>query len=110
MSACGHPGVALAASFLAACASTDDAAWHDRPQHPPLRPWHVEIDAAHLAAACRGVPVLAQDHADGDGTRRLMGCAVRLKRDDVCIIYTPPRPPAWVLEHEHRHCAGWDHR
>jgi hypothetical protein len=26
-----------------------------------------------------------------------------------CHIYTKPDAPAWVLEHERAHCAGFDH-
>ena len=88
--------LAALALNLPGCASTDHSEWFEHPTHAPLRPYHVVVDESELAHACR------QD-------RRLLGCAVRVAVDNVCIIYTPPRPAAWVLEHERRHCAGYDH-
>ena len=33
---------------------------------------------------------------------------VQFKRDE-CHIWLPKDPPAWLREHEERHCDGWTH-
>ena len=94
---------ALAAAGLAAlvqgCAGTvvqDD--WHAQPTHAALPPYHVEVAEQDLPRTCG-------QHAG----MRVHGCAVRLVAERVCLIYTGPRPAAWLMEHERKHCAGWDH-
>jgi hypothetical protein len=72
--------------------------WHAHPTHPALPPHHIELAERDLPRACG-------EHAG----MRVHGCAVRLVAERVCLIYTGPRPAAWLLEHEHKHCAGWDH-
>lgn len=37
------------------------------------------------------------------------GCAERDYLHETCWIYTEPDPPAWLVEHERRHCAGESH-
>jgi hypothetical protein len=34
---------------------------------------------------------------------------MRVADANVCFIYTAPRPAAWLMAHERKHCAGWDH-
>ena len=87
---------ALALSGCAGIVASDPSEWNARPSHTPLRPYMVEMEAAKLASAC-------------NEPRQMLGCAVRLQADNVCIIYTAPKPAAWVVEHEKRHCLGWDH-
>ena len=92
-------GLVLAALALSGCAGIeagDQSDWNAQASHPPLRSFRVEIEATKLSAAC-------------NETRALLGCAVRLTSDRVCIIYTAPKAAAWVLAHEQRHCEGWDH-
>lgn len=91
----------LAASAILAqgCAAQlvqDD--WHDHPSHPPLPAMHIEVAAKDLARVCGNHP-----------GQRLHGCAIRVVDARVCLIYTPPQPAAWLMEHERKHCAGWDH-
>ncbi|MND04329.1 hypothetical protein D3C83_245470 [compost metagenome] len=40
---------------------------------------------------------------------QLHGCAIRVFDARVCLIYTGPQPAAWLIQHERKHCAGWDH-
>ena len=76
--------------------SEADPAWKPHPSHASMRPYHLEIEQSRLAEACKSdVPVL--------------GCAIRLPRDRVCIIYTGPKPAPWIVRHELKHCAGYDH-
>lgn len=89
--ACG-----LALQGCAGALVQDD--WLPQPTHPALRPHHVVVAAADLRRVCGSYPGMA-----------LYGCAVRAVADRVCIIYTGPQPAAWLLEHERKHCAGWDH-
>jgi hypothetical protein len=72
--------------------------WLPGPTHSPLPAFHIELAREELPRACGNAPALP-----------LHGCAVRVPEAGACIIYTTPRPPAWVLDHERRHCAGWDH-
>ena len=51
------------------------------------------------------LPRICGDHSG----MRVYGCAFRVVEAKVCIIYTPPAPAAWLIEHERKHCAGWDH-
>ena len=92
--------IAAGSLLLEGCASmfvqTD---WLPQPTHPALPEYHVEIGDEELPRACRNAPAL-----------RVYGCAVRVPEARVCIIYTTPAPATWVMDHERRHCAGWDHR
>jgi hypothetical protein len=73
--------------------------WLPLATHPALPAYHIELAQEELPHACGNAPALA-----------LHGCAVRIPEAMACLIYTTPQPPDWVLEHERRHCAGWDHR
>lgn len=91
-------GLAIA-SLLQGCAGAlvqED--WHPQPTHAALPPYHIEL-------AERDLPRTCGQHAG----LRVHGCAVRLVAERVCLIYTGPRPAAWLMEHERKHCAGWDH-
>ena len=87
-----------AALALQGCAEAMVRAdWQERPAYPALAPYHIEIASSELPRICGAHP----------GT--LHGCAIRVVDARVCLIYTGPRPAAWLMEHEHKHCAGWDH-
>ena len=90
--------VIAGASILPGCATMVENDWHDRPTHASLPAHHVEVPAAELTRHCGEHP-----------GKRLHGCAIRVVDARVCIIYTRPQPAAWLLEHERKHCAGWDH-
>lgn len=92
---------ALAAAsllLLPGCAAMVHDDWHPHPTHKPLPPYNVVVAAAELPKICGDYPGM-----------QLHGCAVRDFGSNVCVIYTGPQPAAWLLEHERRHCAGWDH-
>jgi len=91
-------GVGLPALLQGCAGAFVQEDWQARPAHAALPPYHVEVAERDLRRACG-------EHAG----MHLHGCAVRLVADNVCIIYTGPRPAAWLIEHERRHCAGWDH-
>jgi hypothetical protein len=90
--------IVAAALGLPGCAALVQDDWNEAPTHPPL-PWrHFELPASDLARTCR----IAANF-------RVYGCAYRVVDARICIIYTGPSPAAWVMEHERKHCAGWDH-
>jgi hypothetical protein len=86
---------AIGCVLLSGCAMVRED-WLDHPTHPPLPPYHIEIAQADLERACGNYP-------------GVYGCAIRLPEDRACLIYTGPKPAPWLLEHERKHCAGWDH-
>ena len=91
--------IAVGGVLLQGCGSlVVQSDWLDRPTHAALPYYHIELAQEELPRACGNAPALA-----------LHGCAVRIPEARACIIYTAPRPAAWVLDHERRHCAGWDH-
>lgn len=89
-------GIALALQACGGALVRSD--WLAHPTHPPLEPRHFEVADADLGRVCGHTPGAT-----------LYGCAVRLVAERSCIIYTGPRPAAWLIEHERKHCAGWDH-
>jgi hypothetical protein len=93
--ACLATLAALAASGCAALVQDD---WHAQANHPALPPRHIEVASADLARVC-GQPA----------GMIVYGCAIRVFEPRLCLVYTPPNSPAWVMAHELRHCAGWDH-
>ena len=74
------------------------AEWNAQATHAPLPAVHVEIARADLERTCGGSPAMLT-----------YGCAVRDYAANLCIVYTAPEPPGWLLAHEFKHCAGWDH-
>ena len=92
------PAIACAL-LLQGCAGAlvqDD--WHARPIHAALPAHLIEVAEADLPRICGDHPGM-----------RLHGCAIRVFAAPVCLIYTGPQPAAWLIEHERKHCAGWDH-
>ena len=90
--------IALAILLEGCAVAPVQSAWLAAPTHPELRPYHVEVSEEKLARTCGDAPGL-----------RFYGCAVRIPEDELCIIYTRPGAAPWVMEHERKHCAGWDH-
>jgi hypothetical protein len=91
--------VAAAGLLLGGCGSLSvHTDWLPEATHSPLPPYHIEIPTDELPLACLNAPALP-----------VHGCAVRMPEVNVCIIYTTPRPAGWVMDHERKHCAGWDH-
>jgi hypothetical protein len=93
------PAAIAVALVLQGCAGAlvqDD--WHAAPAHAPLQPYHIEIASSDLPRVCGKYPGMM-----------LHGCAQRIADAGVCLIYTAPHPAAWLMEHERKHCAGWDH-
>lgn len=97
----GSAAVAAACLTLAGCGTLPGAVeddWHAAPAHPALPPVNVVVPASELPRICGHFP-----------GKQLYGCAQRMFADNICIIYTAARPAAWLLEHERKHCAGYDH-
>ena len=72
--------------------------WHSAPSHPPLPSYNVVVDHSEQPKIC-----------GNDPGKELYGCAQRMVSANVCIIYTAAKPADWLLEHERKHCAGYDH-
>jgi hypothetical protein len=87
----------LAALALPGCAALVANDWHDAASHQALPPFHLVVSDADMQHAC------------GDHRGYVFGCAVRIPSERVCLIYTRARPAVWILEHERKHCDGWDH-
>jgi hypothetical protein len=87
----------LAASLLPGCA-VPHYDWQERPSRASLPPYHLVVSDADMERTCGSRP-----------WAYVFGCAVRLPSERVCLVYTRARPAAWIIEHEHRHCDGWDH-
>ena len=90
--------LALTSIGLPGCAAMIQQDWHDAPTHAALTPYHVEVPESDLRRVCQGHPAM-----------RTYGCAFRHFADGLCIIYTGPKPAPWLIDHERKHCAGWDH-
>src|SRR3990167_8485314 len=37
-------------------------------------------------------------------------CSIIKQPNIYCHIYIPVNSPEWVLEHERKHCSGWNHQ
>ncbi len=72
--------------------------WHATAAHKPLPAMHFVIPARDLSRVCRTNPAATT-----------YGCALRDYAANVCIIYTAKNPPQWLMDHERKHCDGWDH-
>ena len=83
---------------LPGCAALAQEQWQQKPSHPPMRPYHLIVPDADMEKACGSGP-----------WHYVYGCAVRIASERVCLIYTRSEPAAWIMEHERKHCAGWDH-
>jgi len=88
-----------AAIALSACTSMPvDEEWEATPSHPALPATFLVVDSKGIEQNC-GSPAGLY----------VYGCANRdYKRRD-CLVYTRASPPGWLVEHEKKHCDGWDH-
>ena len=87
------PGSAMAFFGLGVA---DD--WHAAATHKALPSMHFVVPASDLPRICKTHPGAAT-----------YGCAVRIKEDNVCLIYTAKNPPQWLMDHERKHCEQNDH-
>lgn len=85
--------------LLSGCAVLEYEAegWEARPSHKPLTPYYIVSDDVASACGIYGAGLLTH------------GCARRDYASGLCIITTGPNPPEWLLVHERRHCAGFNH-
>lgn len=90
----------LAFSLLAAgCSALPvDESWEGTPTHKPLPAVFIEVDSDGIARYC----------GDRPGTY-VHGCARRDYESRACFVFTRAKPQPWLVEHEKKHCAGWDH-
>ena len=72
--------------------------WDHKATMPPLPAVYVVVAQSELEGVCGSHPGM-----------HLHGCAIRNFDARVCTIVTGPEPQAWLLDHEHKHCDGWDH-
>lgn len=85
--------------FLGACASGPAyEEWESRPSHPALPAAYVIVDSDGIAANCGTHPRLY-----------VFGCAKRLFDERACLVFTRANPQPWLIEHEQKHCDGYDH-
>jgi len=94
---------AVAAAFaslaLGACSLLPaNEEWEARPSHAPLPAAFHVVDAKGIASNC-GSPAGTYIH----------GCAQRDYQTRTCVVFTRADPAGWLIEHEKKHCNGWDH-
>ena len=98
--------IAAGLAILAAVwASTGHASlfgyqWQQTRQ-PSLKPW-LYVTIADTDRTCREVGADPQRQLG-----RINACATWKAQG--CIVYLPSNAPRWIVEHEERHCEGWDH-
>jgi hypothetical protein len=88
----------IVALALPGCSALVEQDWHESPEHPPLTPYHLVVSDEGMEKACGSHPWM-----------HVFGCAVRVPSENACFVYTRSQPAAWLIEHENRHCGGWDH-
>ncbi len=66
---------------------------------PAARKPYAYIVVADVDRVCRQAGAISEG--------RIYGCATPYGRD--CNIYLPRNAPAWLVEHEEKHCAGGRH-
>jgi len=72
--------------------------WEPKATVPALPVAYLEVPSAELPRHC-GL------YASGT----LYGCAKRDFKQRTCTIVTGPQPAVWLLDHERKHCEGFDH-
>jgi hypothetical protein len=91
---------AILGATLTGCGSMVVAEdWKDAPTFPALRPVLMEVAQAKISGVC-----------GGSFEVKIYGCSYRVIADGMCVIFTPPQPPQWLMDHELKHCAGWEHK
>jgi len=84
---------------LGACSylpATED--WEVQPSHPPLPSAFQVVDSNGIESNCGNPPGMY-----------IHGCAQRDYTARTCVVFTRANPAGWLIEHENKHCAGWDH-
>ena len=102
------PWTLLIAAFLAIAAALWASTGHAsvfgyqwvKARPASVKPW-LYVTVQDVDRTCR------EAGADATGLERINGCATW--NPVGCIIYTTPNAPLWIVEHEERHCQGWDH-
>ena len=84
--------------LLSGCASHQYDWKKTRPES--VKPW-IYVHVIDPDLACRGFG------SQAGATVRINGCAVWKPVN--CVIVLPENPPKWLIEHEERHCEGWNH-
>jgi hypothetical protein len=84
LNACGHLGVY--------------EEWEPLASHPSLPAVFFNVDSDRIARECGNAPGVY-----------VHGCAQRDFSARLCRVYTRANPEDWLVEHERKHCAGWDH-
>ena len=98
MGANSHRYIVSICLLLSGCA-TDQYQWKQtRP--PSEKPW-VYIYALDTDTLCRGLG------SKVSFALKIQGCSIWKERG--CVIVIPENPPKWLIEHEEKHCEGWDH-
>lgn len=87
----------LAALSLTGCAALapDPVGWDALPSHAPLPPVLRPATRAEIALFCASPIAIA--------------CAIRDYGMGLCFIIIPRHPMLDTLDHERKHCAGYDH-
>lgn len=89
---------AVCVVFLYGCAGLGYN-WRET-RAPAPKPWKY-VYVNDVDAYCKSLNV----HVSGFGA--VQGCANYWYGG--CTIYLPKNPERWVVEHEEKHCAGWEH-
>ena len=84
--------------LFAGCAAFERQWWQAR--EPSPKPWYY-VAVNDPAKVCG--PILRK----AEGADRILACAVPTRRD--CTMYLPKDAPRWIVEHEEKHCRGWQH-
>ena len=75
-----------------------DDQWEASPSHKALPASFLVVDSKGIDQNCGSPPGLY-----------VYGCASRDYGRGSCVEYTRAGPDAWLVEHEKKHCDGWDH-
>jgi len=72
--------------------------WEASPSHAALPPAYFVVDSDGINRNCGSPP-----------GQYVYGCASRDYGRRSCLVYTRANPASWLVEHEKKHCDGWDH-
>ena len=79
--------------MLTACAH-DVTGWDQHPTYRPMAPVLRELSVADVQKHC------------GHDTN---GCVWRDTSTGLCYVYHGPKPHQHTIDHEKKHCAGYEH-
>jgi hypothetical protein len=72
--------------------------WEALPSHSALPAAFQVVDSNGIERNCGNPPGMY-----------IHGCAQRDYGKRTCIVFTRADPRGWLIEHEKKHCDGWDH-